>query len=166
MPRIIALFMCVIAAVIFAVLRQLQAQCARQRCGDLLKKCVWFRILNIAAAGLRFRRMVSDRTELVLRILAVPCLLIAPAALPAQTAHFAGWQNPLGSGLSVPGGVAVDANGNVYIADSGNNRVLVETLSAGTYTQTAPFSGLSNPRAWRSTPTEMCTSRIPAIAGC
>jgi sugar lactone lactonase YvrE len=35
----------------------------------------------------------------------------------------------------VPYAVAVDGSGNVYIADSGNSRVLMETLSAGSYTQ-------------------------------
>jgi hypothetical protein len=39
----------------------------------------------------------------------------------------------------------VDSGGNVYITDYGNNRVLKETLSAGSYTQTTVASGLSNP---------------------
>jgi len=39
------------------------------------------------------------------------------------------------NGLSLPKGVAVDASGNIYIADSGNDRVLKETLSGGSYTQ-------------------------------
>ncbi|MGB6688859.1 MAG: MBG domain-containing protein [Terracidiphilus sp.] len=36
---------------------------------------------------------------------------------PAQTAHFSGAIQVLGSGFSSPGGVAVDANGNVYVAN-------------------------------------------------
>ena len=47
------------------------------------------------------------------------------------------------SGLNVPEGVAVDGSGNVYIADTGNNRVLKETLSGGSYTQSTVGSGLS-----------------------
>ena len=107
--------------------------------------------------------------------------LVAPVALQAQTAHFAGVQStigsglnspsggrggwerqrlyrryrqqpgvegdavgravhpehgPIGSGLNRPDGVAVDGSGNVYIADTDNNRVLKETpWSEGSYTQ-------------------------------
>jgi DNA-binding beta-propeller fold protein YncE len=50
------------------------------------------------------------------------------------------------SSIVYPSGVAVDANGNVYITDSGNNRVLKETLAAGTYTEsTVPTSTLNFP---------------------
>jgi sugar lactone lactonase YvrE len=67
--------------------------------------------------------------------------------MQAQTAHFSGVQNPLGSGLSSPGGVAVDGSGNVYIADTSNNRILKETLDSGAYTQsTVVSSGLLNPQ--------------------
>jgi hypothetical protein len=49
-------------------------------------------------------------------------------------------------GLANPSGVAVDGSGNVYIADTGNNRVLKETWSAGSYIQsTIPTSSLSSP---------------------
>jgi DNA-binding beta-propeller fold protein YncE len=50
------------------------------------------------------------------------------------------------SGISAPYGVAVDAGGNVYIADTEGNQVVKEALSSGSYTQTAiPTSGLSGP---------------------
>jgi hypothetical protein len=53
------------------------------------------------------------------------------------------------SGLDLPFGVGADSSGNVYIADSGNNRVLLETLSGGSYTQTtfadATTNGLNFP---------------------
>jgi streptogramin lyase len=50
------------------------------------------------------------------------------------------------STLSSPYGVAVDGSGNVYISDFGNNRVLKETLSAGSYTETTvPSSTLNYP---------------------
>ena len=41
--------------------------------------------------------------------------------------------------------MAVDGSGNVYIADSGNNRVLKETLSGGSYTESTVGSGLNRP---------------------
>ena len=49
---------------------------------------------------------------------------------------------PVGSGFFEPDGVAVDAAGDVFIADTGNNRV-VEVNSSGV--QTTIASGLSSP---------------------
>jgi CubicO group peptidase (beta-lactamase class C family) len=49
--------------------------------------------------------------------------------------------------LNNPQGVAADTSANDYIADTGNNRVLRETLSAETYSQTTVGSGLSSPSA-------------------
>ncbi|TAN22609.1 MAG: choice-of-anchor D domain-containing protein [Acidobacteria bacterium] len=74
--------------------------------------------------------------------------VIATAAR-AQTAQFTSAQSTIGSGLNSPFDVAVDGSGNVYIADSGNNRVLKETLSGGSYTQStvadASTNGLNSP---------------------
>jgi len=39
------------------------------------------------------------------------------------------------SGLNTASGVAIDPSGNVFIADSGAGRILLETVSAGQYTQ-------------------------------
>jgi sugar lactone lactonase YvrE len=51
------------------------------------------------------------------------------------------------TGLSFPQGITVDGNGNVYIADSNNARVLKEMLSGGTYTQSVlPATGLNQPK--------------------
>lgn len=50
-------------------------------------------------------------------------------------------------GLSYPQGVAVDGAGNVYIADTGHNRILKETLANGSYTQSIVKSGVDNPQA-------------------
>ncbi|OBK19539.1 hypothetical protein A5636_18275 [Mycobacterium asiaticum] len=48
------------------------------------------------------------------------------------------------TGLDGPAGISVNAKGDVYIADSGNNRVL--ELAAGSTTQTpVPFAGLDHP---------------------
>ncbi len=86
----------------------------------------------------------------VLRTVLVACafvglFLVAPIALQAQTAHFAGTQSTIGSGISLPRGVAVDGSGNVYIADTYNDRVLKETLSGDSYTQSTVASSLAFP---------------------
>jgi len=47
------------------------------------------------------------------------------------------------NGLNTAGGITVDTSGNVYIADSGNNRV-VKVTTSGTQT-TLPFTGLNDP---------------------
>ena len=57
--------------------------------------------------------------------------------------HVAATQTTIGSGLSSAFGVAVDASGNVYVADWGSNQV-VEVAPDGT--QTTIGSGFSNPR--------------------
>jgi sugar lactone lactonase YvrE len=56
-------------------------------------------------------------------------------------------QLAVASGLSGPQAVATDAGGNVYIADTGNNRILLETpAGSGSFTQSVLFSnGLSAP---------------------
>jgi DNA-binding beta-propeller fold protein YncE len=41
--------------------------------------------------------------------------------------------------------VAVDGSGNIYIADTYNNRVLKETLSEGIYTESTIGSDLNAP---------------------
>lgn len=82
----------------------------------------------------------SPSTRSASLVLAVFCLLAALSIffvpqVEAQTAHFSGAQTALGSGLSSPFGVAVDGVGNVYVADTSNNRVLKETLSGASYVQ-------------------------------
>ena len=72
------------------------------------------------------------------------------------------------TGLQQPFGVAVDSAGNVYVADTANNRVL--KLVAGSTTQTVlPFTRITptvglhmeaNPTLWRWIAPATCTSSI------
>ena len=58
-----------------------------------------------------------------------------------------GLQLVVASGLSGPQAVAVDASGNAYVADTGNNRILLETpVADGLFSQSMLFSnGLNAP---------------------
>lgn len=64
-----------------------------------------------------------------------------------QIAVFPGTMTTLGSELSAPAGVTVDGGGNVYIADSGNNRVVEVPWTGSGYgpQTTLPVTGLINP---------------------
>ena len=62
-----------------------------------------------------------------------------------QVVMYPGAQTSIGSGLNGPYGLKVDAVGNVYIADAANNRVLKETFSGGTYTQSTVGYSLGFP---------------------
>src|SRR5207253_2978511 len=60
-----------------------------------------------------------------------------------------GGVSPLAAGLSGPRGLAVDSSGNLYIADTGNGRILYYNVATQNLTQVianvAP--ALSNPQA-------------------
>ncbi len=51
----------------------------------------------------------------------------------------------IASDLNAPQGVAADSAGNIYVADTGNNRIQKFTLSNGTYTESTVVSGLTAP---------------------
>jgi sugar lactone lactonase YvrE len=51
----------------------------------------------------------------------------------------------LATGISDPTGVAVDGSGNVYLVDTGNSRVVKETLSSGAYSESTVSSDLALP---------------------
>ncbi len=84
---------------------------------------------------------MRTRSQVVVGILII-CLNAAFAA--AQNVSFAGTQTTVNTGsytLSYPQGVAVDAAGNLFIADSDNLRV-VEVPAGGGAPTTVPTSGL------------------------
>jgi hypothetical protein len=57
---------------------------------------------------------------------------------PLSTGGYA--ESTLGNGLSAQSGQVVDGGGNVYISDALNGRVLLETPSAGNYTQSVIYT--------------------------
>ncbi len=81
-----------------------------------------------------------------LRALVAIAGMLAPVMAHSQTVSFAGVQTTLlASGLSSPEGVAVDASGNVFVADSGHDAVK-EIVAAGGYTTVNTLgSGFSSP---------------------
>jgi len=92
-------------------------------------------------------RAISRSLPLLLLALAVLCMApVAQAGSPLK-ARFIAAQSVVPSGtLSYPYRVAVDAAGNVYIADTQANQVLKETLSNGIYSESVIVStGLATP---------------------
>jgi len=70
---------------------------------------------------------------------------IAGTGTGPQPVFYPGKLSTIGSGLNGPAGLATDSSGNLYIADANNNRVLKETLTGGSYTQSTIGSGLATP---------------------
>jgi hypothetical protein len=71
-------------------------------------------------------------------------LLLSGISVPAraQSVSFAGLETPIGYGLSYAEGVAVDGAGDVFIADSGNDRVV--ELPAGCTSSACQVTALSS----------------------
>src|SRR4051812_32516487 len=98
-------------------------------------------------SSMRLTLPCVSRPSLSFRILVslLPCLAALAPGLNAQTAHFTGTVTTLGSGFSLPFGVAVDGSGNVFVADS-NNSAVKEIVAAGGYTTVNTLgSGFNTP---------------------
>ena len=97
----------------------------------------------------RFVRKVAQSCVWSLLFAAFFCFSIT-VSLKAQAAHFAGTPSTVAGTLSSPGGVALDVNGNLYIADAANNRVLRVPATDPTCSTpsdcTTVGTGLSNPQ--------------------
>jgi len=93
----------------------------------------------------RFSGWLSKARRGILVVAAV-AFALAPVFAGCQVVFTGSQFNIGGSGLASPTGVAADGQGNVYIADQGNNRILaVVTSGSATGTQTTVLSGLSSP---------------------
>jgi serine/threonine-protein kinase len=104
-------------------------------------------------------RELSRPTKIALigGAVAIVAVIAAAVGIPAIVGHRPSGSSPTSSeqthsaqtvlpfaGLNLPGGVAVDSAGNVYVADWGNHRVM--KLPPGSLSQEVlPFSGLNNP---------------------
>jgi streptogramin lyase len=83
---------------------------------------------------------------LVLMVLCLSALGGLVSSAEAQTAHFSWAITSLGSGFNGPGGVAVDASGNIFVADTGNSAV-GEILASSGYTSVISLgSGFNSPQ--------------------
>lgn len=69
----------------------------------------------------------------------------APQASAQATAQFSYAEIPVPMPVTQPYGVAIDANGNVYVADSSSGQVFKEKLNGSSYTQSVVAKGLSHP---------------------
>ena len=115
----------------------------------VLAASAWAGVTTVARAALSSfaascRRAVS-RLPLAPALLAVFGLAFGSLAT-AQTAHFSGYQAELGN-VGEPIGIAVDGNGNVYVADAYTGLVFKETPSGDGYIQST-IANFSSWGAW------------------
>ena len=87
-----------------------------------------------------------QRSTVKLGLIAAVVVILTAAGITAYLLrHNASRQTAMPfTGLNQPCAVAVDTAGDLYVIDSGNNRVL--KLASGSSTETVlPFAGLRNP---------------------
>jgi large repetitive protein len=103
-------------------------------------------IVEQAAYPLRRPKCLPSLT-LIVQLLAIFFLIAASPRLHAQSVGFAGAQSTVpATGLNAPNDVAVDGKGDLFIADSFNDRVVELPWTGGGYgAQTTVASGLDNP---------------------
>ena len=86
--------------------------------------------LDLSAGTIgRLKRHVLEASRGVAAF-CIGLIAFTPIAALAQTSIFSGATSTLGSGFSIPTGVAVDRNGNIYVADF-NNGVVKEIAAVG-----------------------------------
>jgi len=80
--------------------------------------------------GMALRRRGAASAVFATLLAALLAGAAAPPAALAQTANFSGVVSTLGSGFNYPTGVAVDASGDLFVADQSNSAV--KEIVAGT----------------------------------
>ena len=119
----------------------------------MVSTCTSFLLSILGVDSIRASTLPRCHARLVALCLVLAAMVCGGwSVAPAQTAHFSGAQsviaNAATNGLHWPDGVAVDGSGNVYIADTFNNRVLKETSSGGNF-------GTANVGSTSATPISM-----------
>jgi sugar lactone lactonase YvrE len=103
---------------------------------------------NICGVNVKFTPAVAGEREGAVGVLRYGVTLattyLQGTGLAPQAVIYPGTESTLfnsaTNGLSNPTSLAVDSSGNVYITDTGNGRVLKETLSGGSFTQSVVAS--------------------------
>ncbi|MGA9671750.1 MAG: hypothetical protein WBQ94_21240, partial [Terracidiphilus sp.] len=101
-------------------------------------------------------RSLPTRFLLVLLILAG---LLLPLAGGAQVSFLA-VTTPVGSGFNTPYGMAVDSNGNVFLADYNNQAVYEIVASNGVVSSTSPVATLAAPSGGYSQPVSVAVDKF------
>lgn len=113
--------------------------------------CSWFLevIQKLELISLdRGIKTASELSALPLMLVLALGTLFAGSQAEAQTAHFAYFESQIGSGLKQPESMCVDSAGNVFIADTGSDRVVEESPnSTGGYNQSTVVQNITAPTA-------------------
>jgi streptogramin lyase len=93
----------------------------------------------------RISRPRWAKSVLPLAMLCLSALVLSAASAGAQTAHFSWAITTVGSGFTSPQAVAVDASGNVIVADGSSGTVKKFLAASGYTTSSTVGSGFSGP---------------------
>src|ERR1700722_11807112 len=93
-------------------------------------------------------RSLSPRLDMLTLCSVLSLAVVLPAAAFSQSSTSIGSQvvvaDSENDGLRLPGAVAVSANGNLFIVDTGNNRVVQEPWNSSTRSYGAEVTLVSN----------------------
>jgi len=106
-----------------------------------------FRLFSANVATQAATHRSGARSLLHASALLIALGLSFTSVVTAQTGHFIDAEALIRGGLENPGGVAVDASGKIYVANSYANQVRLETPSVDGYLETTIGTGLNSPQA-------------------